>query len=149
MADDERDVEAALRAAKALLAEREAEEAELQSRLGHARRVMEELSRHRKRGRVDMLDSAQRGAVRTLLLAVGSATLIAGARRVARWRGHRGVLRGAGLRGGAMSALRDELEQVQVQLGLLDPEVTRRQLSLLAEQLEREAQTWEQRLAGC
>lgn len=45
-----------------------------------------------------------------------------------------------------MSALRDELEQVQVQLKLLDPEVTRRQLALLAEQLEREAQTWEQRL---
>lgn len=45
-----------------------------------------------------------------------------------------------------MSALRDELEQVQVQLELLDPEVTRRQLALLAEQLEREAQTWEQRL---
>jgi hypothetical protein len=45
-----------------------------------------------------------------------------------------------------MSALRDELEQVQVQLKLLDPEVTRRQLALLADQLEREAQTWEQRL---
>lgn len=79
MADDERDLEAALRAAKTLLAEREAEDAALQARLGHARRVLEELSRHRKRGRVDMLDSAQRGAVRTVLLAVGSATLIAGA----------------------------------------------------------------------
>lgn len=79
MADDERDLEDALRAARALLDEREAEEAVLQARLAHARAVLEVLSRHRKRGRVVALDSAQRGAVRTVVLAVGCAALIAGA----------------------------------------------------------------------
>ncbi|MFZ5444742.1 MAG: hypothetical protein ACOZQL_32415 [Myxococcota bacterium] len=45
-------------------------------------------------------------------------------------------------------SLRDELEQVQVQLRLIDQQaLTTRQLSQLADQLEREASAWEQRLA--
>ena len=44
-------------------------------------------------------------------------------------------------------SLRDELEQVQVQLRLMDQQaLTTRQLAQLADQLEREASAWEQRL---
>ena len=73
------DLDETLRSVRAQLERREAEERELQAQLGEARGVLELISRHRRRGRVKLWDAAQRGAVRTGVLAVACVSLVCGA----------------------------------------------------------------------
>ncbi|MFZ5444741.1 MAG: hypothetical protein ACOZQL_32410 [Myxococcota bacterium] len=79
MASDERDLQEVLRQARATLEQREQDEAVIQRRVSDARQVLELLARHRRRGKVAMLDSAQRGAVRLVVLAFGCVAMISGA----------------------------------------------------------------------
>lgn len=68
-----------LRSVRAQLELREAEEAQLEVLVREARAALVLISSHRRRGRVKLWDAAQRGALRTVVLALGCVALVCGA----------------------------------------------------------------------
>jgi hypothetical protein len=73
------DLDETLRSVRAQLERREADLAHLDALVRDARDQLALISRHRRRGTVALWDSAQRGALRTVVLAVACVAVVCGA----------------------------------------------------------------------